>query len=177
METAQGIIIRTRKLTETSLIVSWCTVEWGLLKTVAKGARGRRSAFAGQLDLFVEAEFAWVRSRASELHALRELRVVDLRASLRREYARTVVAAYLGELVERAVEGEAAVPEIHDLLRRALDFLAGGGELARALPFFEKELAERLGVGRGAGYVARLEEVLAGGFPRSRREAMRLLER
>ncbi|MGJ8723460.1 MAG: DNA repair protein RecO [Roseibacillus sp.] len=176
MESATGIIIRTRKLTETSLIVTWCTEEWGLIKTVAKGARSRKSAFAGKLDLFVEAEFGWVRSRSqtSELHSLREMRVVDLRQSLRGDYGRTVLGAYFGELVEKAVESECEVPEIFDLLRRGLDFLTEGGECRRAMPFFEKELAGFLGVGRSAGYAARLQEILAGGFPRSRREASRM---
>lgn len=176
VEGATGIIIRTRKLTESSLIVSWCTEEWGLMKTVAKGARGAKSAYAGKLDLFVEAEFDWMRSRSqtSELHTLREIRVLNLRQGLRGDYARTVLGAYFGELIERAVEMESEVPEIHDLLKRGLDFLAEGGECHRALPFFEKELAGFLGVGRDGGYCARLQEVLAGGFPRSRKEALRL---
>ncbi|GHC62600.1 DNA repair protein RecO [Roseibacillus persicicus] len=176
MESATGIIIRTRKLTETSLIVSWCTEEWGVMKTVAKGARGAKSVYAGKLDLFIEAEFGWVRSRSStsELHSLREMRVVDLRQSLRGDYGRTVLGAYFGELVERAVESESEVPEIFDLLRRGLNFLAEGGECRRAMPFFEKEMAGFLGVGRDKGYSARLQEVLSGGFPRSRREAMRV---
>ena len=176
MENASGIIIRTRKLTETSLIVSWCTDEWGLIKTVAKGARGRKSAFAGKLDLFVEAELGWVqtRSQTSDLHSLREIRIVNLRPTLRTDYGRTVLGSYFGELIERAVEPECEVPEICDLLRRGLDFLAEGGDCKRALPFFEKELAGFLGVGRASGYSTRLQEVLAGGFPRSRREAARV---
>ena len=134
MESATGLIIRTRKLTETSLIVTWCTEEWGVIKTVAKGARGAKSVYAGKLDLFVEAEFDWVQSRSSELHGLRELQVRNLREELRGDYGRTVVAAYFGELVEKAVEGECEIPEIFDLLKRALGFLAEGGELKRALP-------------------------------------------
>lgn len=177
VENARGIIIRTRKLTETSLIVTWCTEEFGLMKTVAKGARGAKSPFAGQLDLFVEGEFSWFRSRASELHGLKEVRVIDFRQPLRESYGRTVVAAYLGELVERAVESESEIPEIFSLLVRGLDFLKGGGELHRALPFFEKELAGFLGVGRERGYAERLEEVLAGGYPRSRKEALRMAEK
>ena len=174
MESATGIVIRTRKLTETSLIVSWCTEEAGLIKTVAKGARRAKSQFAGKLDLFVEAELGWVRSRQSELHSLREMRIISLRQSLRGDYGRTVLGAYFGELVERAVEMECEIPEIYDLLKRGLDFLAEGGECGRAMPFFEKELAGFLGVGRDGAYSARLQEVLAGGFPRSRKEAARL---
>ena len=169
-----GIVIRTRKLTESSLIVTWCTQEWGVLKTVAKGARGARSPFAGKLDLFIEGELQWVRSRKSELHVLRDFRLIEIRKTLREEYSRTVLAAYLGELVERAVEPESEVPEIFDLLKRGLNFLAEGGEGQRALPFFEKELAGFLGVGRGSGYAVRLNELLLGGFPRSRQEAKRL---
>lgn len=154
--------------------MSWCTEEWGVIKTVAKGARKTKSNFAGNLDLFVEAELGWVRARSSELHSLREMRVTNLRPSLRGDYSRTVLGAYFGELVERGVEGECEIPEIFDLLKRGLDFLAEGGECARAMPFFEKELAGFLGVGRTSGYSARLQEVLSGGFPRSRREATRL---
>ncbi|MDP0490496.1 MAG: DNA repair protein RecO [Verrucomicrobiota bacterium JB023] len=174
METANGIIIRIRKLTESSLIVTWCTEEWGVLKTVAKGARGPKSLFSGKLDLFVSAEIGWVRSRQSELHTLREMVVGSYRESLRGDYSRTVMAAYFGELVERAVEGESAIPKEHDLLKRALDFLAGGGEVERAFPFFEKELARILGVGDGRQGSLQLAEALNGGFPRSRREAARL---
>lgn len=141
---------------------------------MAKGARGAKSPYAGKLDLFAEAEISWVRSRSSELHGLRELRLITLRHPLRADYSRTVLAAYLGELVERAVESECEIPEIFDLLKRGLDFLSEGGECRRAMPFFEKELAGFLGVGRSAGYTARLQDVLAGGFPRSRKEASRL---
>ena len=175
MEIARGIIIRTRKLTETSLIVTWCTEEYGVIKTVAKGARGKKSSFSGQLDLFIEAEIGWFRSRSSELHGLRELRVLTIRDELRRQYGRTVVASYFGELVERAVEPEYEIPELFSLLCRALNFLAEEGDCKRAMPFFEKEMAGFLGVGREKGYAGRLEEILSGGFPRSRMEALKIV--
>ena len=94
MEKAEGIIIRLTKLTDSSLIVHWCTSEAGLIKTVAKGARRPKSAFAGVLDLFVEGHLEWVPSRKSELHTLREVSVRDYRIGLRERYANMVVAAY-----------------------------------------------------------------------------------
>ncbi len=66
MEKSLGIIIRLTKLTETSLIVHWCTQDEGLIKTVAKGGRRPKSPFAGKLDLFFGSELNWVRSRKSE---------------------------------------------------------------------------------------------------------------
>ena len=48
----RGTLIRRSPLTETSLIVHWCTHDHGIVKTVAKGARRPKSLFAGKLDLF-----------------------------------------------------------------------------------------------------------------------------
>jgi hypothetical protein len=45
----RAIAIRLTRLTETSLIVHWFTEGHGLIKTVAKGARSPKSAFAGKL--------------------------------------------------------------------------------------------------------------------------------
>lgn len=81
-ERAHGIILRTRPLTETSLIVNWLTPDLGRLSTVAKGARRTKSPFRGKLDLFYEADFSFQRSRRSELHALREIVLRETNAPL-----------------------------------------------------------------------------------------------
>ena len=39
IQSATGIILRTRPLTETSVIVNWLTPDCGRISTVAKGAR------------------------------------------------------------------------------------------------------------------------------------------
>ena len=49
-EIAQGIILRVRPLTETSLIVHWLTIEHGRISTVAKGAQRPKSGFRGKLE-------------------------------------------------------------------------------------------------------------------------------
>ena len=67
METTAAILLRKRKLSDTSLIVSWCTESLGCIQTVAKGARRPKSPFAGKLDLFFEAEISIVRSRLQKL--------------------------------------------------------------------------------------------------------------
>ena len=47
-EKANGIILRVRPLTDSSLIVHWLTQEHGRLSTVAKGARRPKSALRGK---------------------------------------------------------------------------------------------------------------------------------
>ena len=77
LERATGIVLRTRLLTETSLIVHWLTAEQGRLATVAKGALRPKSPLRGKLDLFYVAEFTFQRSRRSTLHTLREVALRD----------------------------------------------------------------------------------------------------
>ena len=77
IQSATGLILRTRPLTETSLIVHWLTPDFGRMATVAKGARRAKSPFLGRLDLFYLADFSFSRSRRSDLHALREVSLRD----------------------------------------------------------------------------------------------------
>ncbi len=146
METSPAILLRRIKLTESSLIVTWFSETHGKLKTVAKGARRPKSPFAGRLDLFYLAEINFSLSKKSELHSLREVAVRDSREGLRMQYERTQMAAYFVELVEMTTEFEQPVPEVYDLLRRALDFLDKNAPTRRAMLHFESELSRLLGV-------------------------------
>lgn len=172
MEKSLGIIIRLTRLTETSLIVHWCTQDHGLIKTVAKGGRRAKSPFSGKLDLFFEAELIWARSRKSELHTLREVVVVDYREPLRRKYVDTVVAAYFGELLAHVVELEHPVPELYDLLRRGLAYLADQGGGKRAVLHYEQEMARLLGVAHSRTSAALALEQAFGSLPRGRAACM-----
>lgn len=175
MEKSRGIIIRLTRLTDTSLIVGWCTEEHGLVKTVAKGARRPGSAFAGKLDLFFEAELVWVESRRSELHTLREVQVRDFREPLRKRYADTVAASYFGELLAHVVEAGHPVPELFDLLRRGLGYLAEKGADKRAVLHFEHELARLLGVAHQRASAAVALESAFGSLPPGRGACLSLL--
>nr|MDQ2659568.1 recombination protein O N-terminal domain-containing protein [Verrucomicrobiota bacterium] len=77
MDSTSAILLRKRKLSDTSLIISWCTNSLGCVQTVAKGARGAKSPFAGKLDLFFEAEIQIARSKRSNLHMLREVALTN----------------------------------------------------------------------------------------------------
>ena len=175
MEKAEGIIIRLTKLTDSSLIVHWCTAEAGLIKTVAKGARRPKSAFAGVLDLFVEGHLEWVPSRKSELHILREVTVGEYRVGLRKRYANMVVAAYFCQLLEAVVEREHPEPDLYDLLRRGLDHLAAEPATRKALLHYERELARLMGVAQEGQNAAAALERAFGKVPRSRQDCLDVL--
>src|SRR5438876_9708855 len=98
MDTTAAILLRKRKFSDTSLIVSWCTESFGCVQTMAKGARRPKSPFAGKLDLFFEAEIYIVRSRKSDLHTLTEVVLNNPFAGIRSDYRRLQTAAYFVEL-------------------------------------------------------------------------------
>jgi DNA repair protein RecO (recombination protein O) len=120
IERATGLILRTRRLTETSLILHWLTPELGRLSTVAKGALRPKSPFAGKLDLFFEADLSFVRSRRSDLHTLREVSLRDSHPKLRQDLDRLRIAACAARWIELATETETPVPEPFLLMRRLL---------------------------------------------------------
>ncbi len=162
IEKSHGILIRKTLLTESSLIVHWCSLEHGFIRTVAKGARRPASGFAGKLDLFYSADLVWQPAKKSELHLLKEVDVTDFRLGLQATWLRVLCASYFVKLLESAAEPGTPVPGLYDLLRRALDYLTAHDPARKAVLHFEKELAQELGVhgGEGTAPISALRQML-----------------
>jgi len=165
VETTAAILLRKRKFSDTSLIVSWCTESLGCIQTVARGARRTKSPFAGKLDLFFEAEIQIARSMRSDLHTLTEVVLKNPFGGIRNNYLRTQTAAYFVELIEICTERDHREPELFGLLRRAFGYLDANEPTPRAVAHFETELA------RIAGVHATKSVGEAVGFPRDGRSA------
>jgi DNA repair protein RecO (recombination protein O) len=145
-ESAHGIILRTRPLTDTSLIVRWLTPQFGRISTVAKGARRTKSAFAGKLDLFYEADFSFARSRKSDLHILREVNLRGTNKFLRDDILKLHRAAYACGFIEQATETETPIPSIFDLLQEFLKALGKKSFQEQIVFAFELKLLRELGL-------------------------------
>jgi DNA repair protein RecO (recombination protein O) len=146
IENATGLVLRTRPLTETSLIVHWLTPTLGRLATAAKGARRPNSPFRGKLDLFYLADLSLSRSRRSELHTLREVGLLETHCALRQELGWLQQASYCAELIEQTTETETPLPEIFELLRGLLDALGRQAPQPRTVLAFEVKLLGLLGL-------------------------------
>jgi DNA repair protein RecO (recombination protein O) len=146
MESTTGLLLRKRKLSDTSLIISWCTESLGCIQTVARGARRAKSPFAGKLDLFFEAEIQIARSRKSDLHTLTEVVLKNPFGGIRENFRRTQTASYFVELIELCTESDHHEPELFALLRRAFAYLNEKNPNLRAVLHFETELARIAGV-------------------------------
>ena len=146
MQSTAAILLRKRRFSDTSLIVSWFTESLGCIQTMAKGARRPKSGFAGKLDLFFEAEIQVALSRKSDLHTLTEVVLRNPFAGIRTSHLRTQAAAYFVELVELCTERDHCEPELFELLRRAFGYLDAHDPDDRAVRHFEAEVARITGI-------------------------------
>ena len=145
-ETSIGLILRTRPLTDTSLIIHWLTPDFGRFATVAKGARRPKSPFAGKLDLFYLADFSFQRSRRSELHQLREVSLRETHAAIRQELEYLQQASYCAALIEQTTEMDTPLPEIYSLMANFLNHLSKHPPQPQTLFAFEIKLLSELGL-------------------------------
>ena len=146
IETAAGLVVRTRPLTETSLIVHWLTPGLGRLATVAKGAQRPKSPFRGRLDLFYLADFSFSRSRRSDLHTLREVSLRETHNRLRQDLGLLQQACYCAALVEQATETETPLPRVFEMMLALLHQLLAHPPQPQTVLVFELKLLAELGL-------------------------------
>ena len=145
VEKTTGLILRKRRLTESSLIIHWLTPNLGRLATVAKGALRPKSAFRGRLDLFYEADFTFNRSRRSDLHTLTEVKTREIHSPLRGDLAYLQQACYCAELVEQTTETDTPLPEVFELMQSLLEHLPRQSPMPQTVFAFELKLLTGLG--------------------------------
>lgn len=116
------------------------------MATVAKGARRPKSPFSGKLDLFYLADFSFVRSTRSELHALREVAVYETHPILRRELSCLRQVSYFASLVELATETETPIPEVFVLLLTLIQQLPALPPSPKTVFAFEFKLLSEIGL-------------------------------
>jgi DNA repair protein RecO (recombination protein O) len=141
-----GLILRTRPLTDTSLIVHWLTRDFGRLSTVAKGAHRKNSPFRGKLDLFFLTELSFRRARRSDLHLLKEVSLQATHPLLRRDLALLQQASYCARLIEQNTETDTPLEAIYDLLLSFLNWLPTRPVSHLAVLVFELKLLRELGL-------------------------------
>jgi DNA repair protein RecO (recombination protein O) len=98
------------------------------------------------LDLFYSADFSFNRSRRSELHALREVRLRTTRGGIRTDMAKFQQAAYATAFIELATETETPLAEIFKLTEKFLDFLDAHPGRPQNIFAFELKFLRELGL-------------------------------
>ncbi|MGB0582173.1 MAG: DNA repair protein RecO [Limisphaerales bacterium] len=145
-ESAHGIIVRLRPLSETSLIVHWLTREHGRVATVAKGARKPKSSYHGKLDLFFTADFTFARSRRSDLHNLREVQLGSTHPDLRKKLHKIEQLSYFTNLIEQTTEADTPMVDSFELFAGLVAHLENHVPRPRIVFAFELKHLHELGL-------------------------------
>jgi DNA repair protein RecO (recombination protein O) len=169
--TTEAILLRRSRFGETSLVLVWLSPAHGKLRTAARGAGRKDSKLRGRLDLFYHAEIHFASGKKSDLHALREVKLLETWDGLRADYARLLAASYFAELSDLLSEPGHAAEGLFDLLQRALGHLDANPPTRRSLEFFESEACRVLGFGHDGNALGALE-AHAGRIPTNRRRLL-----
>jgi len=167
-ETTEAILLRRARFGESSYVLVWLSPDHGKIRTAARGTARRDSKLRGRLDLFYHAEVQFAAGRKSDLHALRELKLLETWEGLRGNYARLLAASYFAELCDLLSEPAHAAPGLFDLLRRAFGHLCERDPSRRSVEFFEAEACRALGLGHDGNVLGAIE-AHAGRIPANRR--------
>lgn len=173
-ETTEAILLRRSRFGETSLVLVWLSPGHGKIRAAARGVGRKDSKLRGRLDLFYHAEIHFAPGRKSDLHALREVNLIETWDGLRNDYARLLAASYFAELCDLLSEPAHAAHGLFDLLKRALGHLDAKRPTRRTLEFFETEACRILGFGHDGNAVGALE-AHAGRIPANRRRLLQAL--
>ena len=143
----EALVLRSYRLGETSLIVSLFTREHGLLRCVAKGARGLKSRFGASLEPGVRVSAIVYRKLTRDLQLLSKTDILEALPALWEDPDRFGAAMQVLEFLERAAYGESGEPELLDLAADTLRALSASPVscLELLVRGFEIQACERLG--------------------------------
>jgi len=117
IESVRGIILRTRPLTETSLVVHWLTPDFGRIARLQKARAATNRRFSAGWICFTSRIFRSRRSRSSDLHNLREVNLARNPQSDPRGHLEIAAGAYAANFIVQATETETPLPAIFGLFR------------------------------------------------------------
>jgi DNA repair protein RecO (recombination protein O) len=142
-----ALVVRSHRLGETSLIVTLFTRDYGLLRCVAKGARGPKSRFGAALEPGVSIAAVVYRKLTRDLQLLSKADIVAYWPPLWEDPDRFARAGAVLEFLERAAYGEAGDAELIDLATDTLDAMSSApvAALEPMLRAFEIQACRRLG--------------------------------
>ncbi|MDD5088281.1 MAG: DNA repair protein RecO [bacterium] len=121
---SDGIVLRTIRHGETSLILTVFMRETGRESLMAKGVRARsRHGGSAGLELLCEAQFIYYHKGGRDLQLLKEWSLHSAHASLRADFDGYVVANALAELLGHCLRESDPHPELYAAASATLDAL------------------------------------------------------
>jgi DNA repair protein RecO (recombination protein O) len=150
VHTTQGIVLRTVKYGDTSIITTVYTALFGVQSYIVKGVRKSSKTSSGKASYFQPAallEMEVHQNNMKHLQFIREYQWSYLYEKVLFDVVRNAVASYIVELLQHALKEPEANPELFYLTEEALKALdKGSNTFVANLPlYFMLQLASQLG--------------------------------
>lgn len=136
-EQTLAIVLRVVEFSETSLVVTLFTRDFGKIGALAKGARRPKSPFEAALDLAAVCRIVFLPKSGDALDLLTEAKLERRFRAGQRELARLYAGLYVVELLDQLTEKHDPHPELFDAARQVLGEFDGQAEVASTILRFE----------------------------------------
>ncbi|MCY3760445.1 MAG: DNA repair protein RecO [Gemmatimonadetes bacterium] len=143
----RAVVVRTRRMGETSKLVTLYSEEFGKLKVVAKGARRPKSKFGAALEVMTEVQAVCYLREDRDLQTLSECDVVQSFPALLRDFRRLSFASAACESIDRIAIEQEPNQRLYRCLTGVLAALeeVDPEQIESLFWYFQLRLAEALG--------------------------------
>jgi DNA repair protein RecO (recombination protein O) len=116
----QAVVLRSRKIRESSKVVVLFSQNFGKISTIAKGSLKPKSKFGSSLELFTHSAIIFYKKETRDLHTLSSSEIVNAFDNIRKDVIKLAYASVASEMVERLVPQEEPNKGLFTLLVSAL---------------------------------------------------------
>ncbi len=144
-EKSLAIVLRLVEFSETSLVVTLFTREFGKISALAKGARRPKGPFEAALDLLALCRVVFLHKSTGALDLLTEAKLERRFRAAARDLSRLYAGYYVAELLAELTDEDDPHPELFDQANRALMDLDGDAPVGSTVLELEMSALRLLG--------------------------------
>ena len=143
---AEGAVIRSMKMGETSKLVTLYTAERGLLKLVAKGSRSAKSRFGAALEPLTISRVVYYEKEGRELQFLSQADIIETFPQIQADLEKWGYASACCEIILRTHSDSEVKPHLYPIFVETLRAMDGGRETLACFWSFQMKLLGILGI-------------------------------
>jgi len=140
-----GFVLRTLNYSESDLIVTFYTHDFGKLKGIAKGAKRSKKRFANVFEPFSLTRIIFTRKSRDTLAFIESCDIIDHYPSLRQDMEKTLMASYFIDLTDHFSPEGKKNERLFELLQNFLVMLSREKATDAMVRFFEMRLLSLAG--------------------------------
>lgn len=144
-EKAVAIVLRTVEFSESSLVVTLFTREFGKVRALAKGARRLKGPFESALDLLALCRIVFLRKSSEALDLVTESKLLRRFRPAGHDLSSLYAGYYVAELLNELTDDYDRHPELFDLADESLAAFSAGEPVGTRVLRFELVALRLLG--------------------------------